>query len=153
MYHRVPWWLTVPSEEICANYIYSEFTGDIETIISQLCWWHNGSHCHTCYITQWVQCAVIGSSGPQHSTYHEIWTGVCHWNENIVILMKFSSLAALEVVILTTSSAATQIAKFMGPTWGPPGTWWPQVGPMWAPWILLSGQWCENFIKLIFPFQ
>ena len=30
-----------------------------------------------------------------------------HWNENVVILMKFSSLAALEVVILTTFSAAS----------------------------------------------
>ena len=29
-----------------------------------------------------------------------------HWNENVVILTKFSSLAALEVVILTTFSAA-----------------------------------------------
>ena len=30
-----------------------------------------------------------------------------HWNGNVVILMKFSSLAALEVVILTTSGAAS----------------------------------------------
>ena len=30
-----------------------------------------------------------------------------HWNKNVVILTKFSSLAALEVVILTTSSAAS----------------------------------------------
>ena len=29
-----------------------------------------------------------------------------HWNENVVILTKFLSLASLEVVILTTSSAA-----------------------------------------------
>ena len=26
----------------------------------------------------------------------------------------------------------TQRAKFMGPTWGPPGSCWPQMGP-WAP--------------------
>ena len=30
-----------------------------------------------------------------------------HWNKNVAILTKFSSLAALEVVILTTSSAAS----------------------------------------------
>ena len=30
-----------------------------------------------------------------------------HWNENVVILTKFSSLVAVEVVILTTSSAAS----------------------------------------------
>ena len=31
----------------------------------------------------------------------------------------------------------SQIAKFMGPTWGPPGSCWPQMGPMLAPWTLL----------------
>ena len=28
-----------------------------------------------------------------------------------------------------------------GPIWGPTGSWRPQMGPMWAPWTLLSGQW------------
>ena len=36
-------------------------------------------------------------------------------------------------------SQASQIAKFMGPTWGPPGSCRPQMGPMLAPWTLLSG--------------
>ena len=34
----------------------------------------------------------------------------------------------------------TPIAKFMGPTWGPPGPCRPQMGPMLAPWSLRSGQ-------------
>ena len=29
-------------------------------------------------------------------------------------------------------------ARFMGPTWGPPGSYRPQMGPMLAPWTLLS---------------
>ena len=33
----------------------------------------------------------------------------------------------------------SQIAKFMGPTWGPPGSCRPQMGPMLAPWTLISG--------------
>ena len=33
----------------------------------------------------------------------------------------------------------TQIAKFMGPTWGPTGSCRSQMGPMSAPWTLLSG--------------
>ena len=33
----------------------------------------------------------------------------------------------------------SQVAKFMGPTWDPPGSCRPQLGPMWAPWNLLSG--------------
>ena len=32
-----------------------------------------------------------------------------------------------------------QIANFMGPTWGPPGSCRPQMGPMLAPWTLLPG--------------
>ena len=34
----------------------------------------------------------------------------------------------------------TQIAKFMGPTWGQSGSCWPQMGLMLAPWTLLSGK-------------
>ena len=33
----------------------------------------------------------------------------------------------------------TQIARLMGPTWGPPGACRPQMVPMLAPWTLLSG--------------
>ena len=45
-----------------------------------------------------------------------------------------------------------QIAKFMGPTWGPPGSCRPQMGPMLAPrtlplgWIIkypLKGRYCQ----------
>ena len=41
----------------------------------------------------------------------------------------------------TISQLRSQIAKFMGPTWGPPGSCRPQMGPMLAPWTLLSGIW------------
>ena len=34
----------------------------------------------------------------------------------------------------------TLLARFMGPTWGPSGANRTQVGPMLAPWTLLSGQ-------------
>ena len=33
----------------------------------------------------------------------------------------------------------SKIARFMGPTGGPPGSCRPQMGPMMTPWILLSG--------------
>ena len=33
----------------------------------------------------------------------------------------------------------SKIARFMGPTWGPPGSCRPQMGPILAPWTLLSG--------------
>ena len=39
-------------------------------------------------------------------------------------------------------SVTSQITKFMGPTWGPAGSCRPQMGPMLAPWVLLSGMAC-----------
>ena len=38
-----------------------------------------------------------------------------------------------------TYSNITQRARFMGPTWGPPGSWRPQMGPMLAPLICYLG--------------
>ena len=40
---------------------------------------------------------------------------------------------------MNTTDLAALIARFMRPTWGPPGADRTQVGPMLAPWILLSG--------------
>ena len=40
----------------------------------------------------------------------------------------------------------TPIAKFIGPTWGPAKAGKTQVGPMFAPWIMLSGTiWHKGF--------
>ena len=41
----------------------------------------------------------------------------------------------------------TQIAKFMGRTWGPPGSCRRQMRPMLAPWTLISGKWQRNGMK------
>ena len=38
------------------------------------------------------------------------------------------------------TAMTTLIARFMGPTWGPSGAIRTQVGPMLAPWTLLSGK-------------
>ena len=49
----------------------------------------------------------------------------------------------------------SQITKFMGPTWGPPGSCRPQMGPMLAPWTLLSRIYCNIWITcllLLTPF-
>ena len=48
----------------------------------------------------------------------------------------------------TTSGLISQIARFTGPTWSPPGSCRSQMGPMLAPWTLLSGmcfqRWLHN---------
>ena len=41
--------------------------------------------------------------------------------------------------VITNGFIHPLIAKFMGPTWGPSGADRTQVGPMLAPWTLLSG--------------
>ena len=45
----------------------------------------------------------------------------------------------LRTNLVDTILIASHKAKFMGPTWGPPGSCRPQMGPMLAPWNLLSG--------------
>ena len=45
----------------------------------------------------------------------------------------------------------SQIAMFTWLTWGPPGSCRPQVGPMWAPWTLLSElAFWKRYVCLIF---
>ena len=46
---------------------------------------------------------------------------------------------------LVLKSLVAQIARFMGPTWGPPGSCRPQLGPMLAPWTLLSGRFVSRY--------
>ena len=40
---------------------------------------------------------------------------------------------------------ASLIARFMGPTWNPPGTCRPQVGPMWVSWTLYFVWWGKYY--------
>ena len=40
---------------------------------------------------------------------------------------------------MDAGNSFTQIAKFIGPTWGPPVSCRPQMGPMLAPRTVLSG--------------
>ena len=44
--------------------------------------------------------------------------------------------------ILVALTKAPRIARFIGPTWGPPGSCRPQMGPKLAPRTLLSGVVC-----------
>ena len=67
-------------------------------------------------------------------------------SENIMNLKMSSAklwLFCLNLNMLHMQSLPTicdnQMARLMGPTWGPPGSCRPQMGPMLAPWTLLSG--------------
>ena len=59
------------------------------------------------------------------------------------ILMRFGHLGEMELFVAHVSppqwnGRISLIARFMGPTWGPSGADKTQVGPMLAPWTLLS---------------
>ena len=56
---------------------------------------------------------------------------------------KYISLQRQKQAIIWRMIRISQIAKFMGSTWGPPGSCRPQMGPMLAPWTLLSGMLLE----------
>ena len=58
-----------------------------------------------------------------------------------VLWLNFDSLAqdCSYSIAHTLKLLLSQIARFMGPTWGPSGAVRTQVGPMLAPWTLLSG--------------
>ena len=47
-----------------------------------------------------------------------------------------------------TTSYLIPDSKVMWPTWGPPWSCRPQVGPTLAPWTLLSGIWSETSVRL-----
>ena len=60
-------------------------------------------------------------------------------------------LLCIDLVIVRAVGGFTwwtliHVARFMGPTWGPPGTDRTQVGPMLAPWTLLSGYFLTSFM-------
>ena len=64
---------------------------------------------------------------------------------NVRLIGKFTARISQRQVFMgscgktTIRLVNTQIANFMGTTWGPPGSCRPQMGPVLAPWILLSG--------------
>ena len=70
--------------------------------------WHK-RYLHSSYTTYIPQTRlnVCGAELTWHKYHLHGWHRSQHWNENVVILMKFSSLAAPKVVILTTFGAAS----------------------------------------------
>ena len=62
----------------------------------------------------------------------------CNISSNIIFVVRNISPSSSDVDCYL--SLTTLIARFMGPTWGPSGADRAQVGPMLAPWTLLSGK-------------
>ena len=61
------------------------------------------------------------------------------WHQTLLLMILHSQTLVDDSWFFIDYVVISQIAKFMGPTWGSPGTCRPQMGPMLAPWTLLSG--------------
>ena len=63
----------------------------------------------------------------------------CVWSDFWLFILFLSVWSLYGYSFLTLLMwKPSQIARFIGPTWGPPGSSRPQMGPMLTPWILLS---------------
>ena len=97
-----------------------------------------------------ISCRLFRKISSSKLTFHAIIDSEGNIKENISKYM-FSTVPADGLAPLNASISAdiamtklgprtyTLIARFMGPTWGPPGAVRTQVGPMLVPWTLLSG--------------
>ena len=93
-----------------------------------------------------------------------LWTSICKISLEIIFLklvshlpvanklnqnnqnITFHNISSFHSSVTGLYFKQSQIARFTWPTWGPPGSCRPQVGPMLVLWILLSGM---NNITLI----
>ena len=64
----------------------------------------------------------------------------------ISISLRLTSLIQGQYDDYPSASEQTLTARFMGTTWGPPGADRTQVGPMLAPWTLISGRLSIAFV-------
>ena len=72
----------------------------------------------------------VGAARPTSVTgICDLWSLWASWRLAITLSLRTKGGQAM----------GPQIARFIGPTWGPPGSCRPQMGPMLAPWTLLSG--------------
>ena len=162
--HKRP---VMPSFDVCFDVRRRQaFEQTVELSLSSdammLLWCHSHATCRsllTKYLT--VQSRYNAVKFTQTTLKHlglTIANIAIHWINEYYITLQMSTvnisekIAAilLNNVAITLASypitlyvywpaVPTQIAKFMGPTWGPPGSCLIQMGPMLAPWTLLSG--------------
>ena len=81
----------------------------------------------------WRQLFVNGGT---KACYDNLW---CHQWRKSELRFCFRYTYQVHHIVFSFSHCTTLIARFMGPTWGPSGSDRTQVGPMLAPWTLLSG--------------
>ena len=88
-----------------------------------------------------LACWLI-SRGTTNGTQLNEWIAFVNWIDTTGIF------------ICVDKWITSQIAKFMGPTWGPPWSCRPQMAPMLVPWTLLAGTpWKPYWMNTMRPEQ
>ena len=73
-------------------------------------------------------------SGPWYFVKH-MWWSIIRWYFNLGVVITCLGIGLLNISPL--EGTYTQIARFMGPTLGPPGSCRPQMGPMLVQWTCI----------------
>ena len=95
---------------------------------------HYEPHCHPTTKSVWLCSSVY--CGPPHPSRRIMVGGRSRQPKRPVWKRRFHAITSS---YRTDQWVITQISKFMGPIWSPPGSCRPLMGPMLAPWTLLSG--------------
>ena len=100
---------------------------------------------------QWVT-KVLFFTTVQHGIFHHIDVSYLLIFNLCRVLYKQHTQNALPEITKWNCmiSKVTQIARFTWPTWDPPGSCRPQVGPTLAPWTLLSSLVFDCDIRFVF---
>ena len=111
-------------------------------------WWNYGMETLSALL------AIGEGNPPVHYDLFLEWhnTLLCHngimaWERFVHYWPFVRGIQQFTVNFFWNDIAHSLIKRFMGPTWGPSGADRTQVGPMLAPWTLLSGLLCHDDIK------
>ena len=101
-----------------------------------------------------MQNMFLGSFNWESGTCMELSTlnisssGWNRWLWSVVCLVLTQQIFSYDWNHWLLHAETTLITRFLGPTWGPSGADSTQVGPILAPWTLLSGNWTRNIWSL-----
>ena len=88
-----------------------------------------------------ILCIIVVHTGEGNSRGERDLLKIWHISHNSVRPCQYKlDVTSFSLRGIDVPFVPTLIARFMGPTWGPSGSDRTQVGPMLAPWILLSEQ-------------
>ena len=85
-----------------------------------------------------VSCFSCGALDIFPGQYRLLWFVLRLAATNSSSSLSISYISPIPYTLGPKIGISPQIARFMGPTWGPPGSCRPQMGLMLAPWTLLS---------------